>query len=510
MCISLFGISIEELLNGIRSSNYSERENLLKEINNTPTKIKAPKDEIKASNDCLGDIENAPAKIEGDKEEYVTFGELPGGMILDVDTDHGKGVECLIGKYRRYYSKIRKQSLIDLYLSKEGGADRLKKDINKFCQQFKSNDDVKEFINGVKDENEKRSTSRKAVRWGVTIALLFIGFTALFSNFFVPIEIIIDNETIQLGELAATLCGILDFMLGIMFAWWEYKDDEKERSILKQIENALAEFNEVVPKVVGDVKGAANDAKMATKKAENITNAAENITNTAKSISDDYGKKIKEVEKVRESLKICEQCHVPLENDCNVCGHKNDPEMRRSIDTTDYIIRGIKSKKIKNDSNPSNWTIKSCNWTIKECGEGCYTVIFNNENIVLKTEQVKMCNDQNGLTDAKYVKKIVFNEYVKTVRLKYDEDTTDYLNIRGIFPKVEIVAFAQPTPNKETGHIIRQYKLGKDIFKKLHKTVNVKGLEYIAKAEEGCFAGWDKEYCRLAGLNVDPKCFTNN
>ena len=63
MCISLFGISIKELLNGIGSSNYVDRENLLEEINNTPTKI------IKASNDRSGDIENAPAQIEGDKEE---------------------------------------------------------------------------------------------------------------------------------------------------------------------------------------------------------------------------------------------------------------------------------------------------------------------------------------------------------------------------------------------------------------------------------------------------------
>ena len=493
----LFGISKEDLLEWIRNSNYCDNGKLAEAIGSD--NINKEKD---AKYNLIDIINGSPignvtdGAVTDTNKVYKTFEELPKDIILDVNAGSKNGVEWLIGKYKRYYSKKRKQSLFDLDLKKEGEVKKLIESIRRFCRQFNGNDDVKNFIEGVKDENEKRSTSRIAVRWGVTIALLVIGFTALFSNFFVPIEIIIDNVTIQIGELLATLCGILDFMLGIIFAWREYKEDESERLILNKVENALTEFKEVVPKVVDDVKGAASDVKIATA--------------NAKIISDDYGKKIKEVEKVRESLKICKQCHVPLENDCNVCGHKNDPEMMRSIDTTDYISRGKKSKKIEKDPNPGNWTIKSCNWTIKECGEGCYTVIFNNKNIVLKTEQVKMCTDQDGLTDEKYVKKIVFNEYVKTVRLKDDDDTTDYQNIRGIFSKVEIVAFAQPTPNKETGQIIRQYKLGKDIFKELEGKVNVKGLEYIAKAEEGCFAGWDEEYCRLAGLNVGQKCFKKN
>lgn len=504
MCISLFGISIKELLNGIGSSNYVDRENLLEEINNTPTKI------IKASNDRLGDIENAPAKIEGDKEEYVTFGELPDGMILDVNTDQGKGVECLIGKYRRYYSKIRKQSLIDLYLSKEDGAERLKEDINEFCQQFKSYDNIENFINGVKEENEKRSAKRTMRQiFGALVlgVVLLIGLSSILST-------LIGDPADETSQILSACCGGFDLIVGIVFFILERIEDSNEKEREEKISNAQSKLF----KAVKDAKIAAEDSKIA---AEEAKTAAEDSKTTAMlniesiQISGKLGDTLnstfsemhgtfKEIKKERENLGICEQCHVPLENDCNVCGHKNYPGTTGAVNK-DYIDCGLNPNKAEQDC-------KSYNWTLKKNGECNYTVIFNNNNIILSAEACNICNNSypERLAAPKYVKKIVFNAHVKNVKLKEDEKANCknikayYENIQDIFPEVEIVAFAQP--ERCNGEIIKQYELGENIFNGLYGKVNVKGLEYIAKAEKGCFGGWNPKYCM--GLDCEGKeCF---
>ena len=183
-----------------------------------------------------------------------------------------------------------------------------------------------------------------------------------------------------------------------------------------------------------------------------------------------------------------------------VCGHKNYPGTTGAVNK-DYIVRGLKPNRAEQDC-------KSYNWTLKKNGECNYTVIFNNNNIILSAEAGNICNNsyQLRLTNIIYVKKIVFNTHVINVKLKKDGEDTYYNNIKDIFPKVEIVAFAQPNPNK--GKIRKQYELGENIFNHLYGEVNVKGLEYIAKAEKGCFGGWDLAYCSYMKLECEgQECF---
>ena len=486
MCISLFGISIKELLNGIGSSNYFDRENLLEEIKNTPTKI------TKASNDRLGDIENAPAKIEGDKEEHVTFGELPDGMILDVNTGQGKGVECLIGKYRRYYSKIRKQSLIDLYLSKEDGAEQLKKDINKFCQQFESYDKIEQFINGVKEENEKRSakrTMRQIFGAFVLVVVLLIGLSSILST-------LIGDPADETSQILSACCGGFDLIVGIVFFAIERYEDKKEKEREEKISSAQSELFDavkaaqtaatlsieaaVLTKKLGDTLSSTTDKLNSTLTStlcqtstinENL-NATINKTNEANT---DLGKILteltnkterakKELEIERENLGICEQCHVPLGQVCNVCGHKYSTPLPMEKENV-YIQK-------KSDE---------FGYRVIQVDKEVAILVCDAEKINLSNILIMSGNDDvDDLhrirpNNVSWVKRIVFTSAVQNIVLD-DNGSTD--SLKSLFPGVNIVGFAKP----EEG--LKQYHLGKNVFNKVND-IEIIGLEYIAEGEAG-------------------------
>lgn len=352
MCIRLFGISKKELLYGIGLSNNSDRENLIKDIESTPTRIKVHEDEIKASNDRLGDIENAPAKIEDDKEKYVTFGKLPDEMILDVDAGGKKGVKCLVGKYKKYYSKRRKQALIDLYLSKGGTPKELKADIRDFCEQFKDYDDVKAFISGVKEESKKCSKKRtiRQIAFACVLGLaLLIGVGSIIFS-------IVSPDSYESNILAAA-CGGLDLMLGIVFFILERIEDSNEKEREEKISNAQSELFAAVK----EAKTAAmlsNEAAQLTrelgktlssttselkctlsnttcinnelkKTISTTSNANTNLGTILQELTKKTEKAKKELEIERENLGICEQCHVPLGQVCNICGHKYSTPLPR-------------------------------------------------------------------------------------------------------------------------------------------------------------------------------------
>lgn len=488
MCISLFGISIKELLNGIGSSNYFDRENLLEEIKNTPTKI------TKASNDRLGDIENAPAKIDGDKEEYVTFGELPGGMILDVNTGQGKGVECLIGKYRRYYSKIRKQSLIDLYLSKEDGAEQLKKDINKFCQQFESYDKIEQFINGVKEENEKRSakrTMRQIFGAFVLVVVLLIGLSSILST-------LIGDPADETSQILSACCGGFDLIVGIVFFAIERYEDKKEKEREEKISSAQSELFDavkaaqtaatlsieaaVLTKKLGDTLSSTTDKLNSTLTStlcqtstinENL-NATINKTNTANT---DLGKILTELTKKtekakekleieRENLGICEQCHVPLGQVCNICGHKHSTPSLQDGENA-YIHKD-------NNANTHGYRVIEVG---NEAILVCDAEMINLESIYDKSRSSDIDSSCRILEDhINSVKKIVFTEEVKNIILSKKADTK---NVKDLFPGVKIVGFAKPQNGS------RQYHLGENVFAGV-EGIEIIGSEYIVE-EGNCF-----------------------
>lgn len=508
MCISLFGISIKELLNGIGSSNYFDRENLLEEINNTPTKI------IKASNDRLGDIENAPAKIEGDKEEYVTFGELPDGMILDVNTDQGKGVECLIGKYRRYYSKIRKQSLIDLYLSKEDGAERLKEDINKFCQQFKSYDNIENFINGVKKENEKRSAKRTMRQiFGALVlgVVLLIGLSSILST-------LIGGPADETSQILSACCGGFDLIVGIVFFAIERYEDKKEKEREEKISNAQSELFKAVRSAKTAAMLSKEAAQLTSKLGDTLSNTTDKLNSTLDStlrqtstinenlqatinktstantelgtILQELTKKTekakKELEIERENLGICEQCHVPLGQVCNVCGHKYSTPLPMEEENV-YIPK-------RSDE---------FGYRVIEVDKKVAILVCDAEKINLSKIYEKSQNTDIGNsyrirpTNISWVKRIVFTSAVQNIVL---DDNGSIDSLKSLFPGVNIVGFAKP----ENG--LKQYHLGKNVFNKMND-IEIRGLEYIAAGDAGCFGSWKREDIKTINPSLNNICF---
>ena len=469
MCISLFGISINELLKGINNSNYTSKEQLLNDIKVTPTQIK------------------------GNDNNYVTFGELPGDMILDVNTGKGNGVNCLIGKYRRYYSKIRKQSLIDLFLSKEDGAEQLKKDIYNFCQQFKSYEEIEMFINGVKDENKERSAKRTMRK--IFFAVLLGGFLAI--GFCSIMYTLIGDPTDETSQILSACCGGFDLILGIVFAFLERHEDKKEKEREEKISNAQSKLFAAVKEArtaamlsneaaqltskLGDTLSSTTDKLNSTLTStlcqtstinENL-NATINKTNEANT---DLGKILteltnkterakKELEIERENLGICEQCHVPLGQVCNVCGHKYSTPLPMEKENV-YIQK--KSDKF--------------GYRVIQVDKEVAILVCDAEEINLKkiyeTSQNTDIGNSYRIRPSKisWVKRIVFTSAVQNIVLD-DNGSTD--SLKSLFPGVNIVGFAKP----ENG--LKQYHLGKNVFNKM-TDIEIIGSEYIVE-EGNCF-----------------------
>lgn len=489
MCISLFGISKNELLKGINNSNYTSKEQLLNDIKVTPTQIK------------------------GNDNNYVTFGELPYDMILDVNAGGKEGVECLIGKYRRYYSKIRKQSLIDLYLSKEDGADLLKKDIENFCQQFKSYDDIEEFINGVKGENEKRSAKRtmRKIFFAVLLGVvLLIGFSSILYT-------LIGDPADETSQILSACCGGFDLILGIVFFGIEKHEDKEEKEREEKISNAQSELFKAVRSANAAAMLSKEAAQLTSKLGDTLSSTTDKLNSTLTSTlcqtseinetlnatinktskaNTDLGtilqeltkkteKAKKELEIERENLGICEQCHVPLGQVCNICGHKYSTPLPMEEENV-YIQ--------------------------KKSDEFGYRVIQvdNVAILVCDAEKINLSNilKMSGNDDVddpyrirpknvSWVKRIVFTSAVQNIIL---DDNGSIDSLKSLFPGVNIVGFAKP----ENG--LKQYHLGKNVFNKMND-IEIRGLEYIAAGDAGCFGSWKRDDIKTINPSLNNICF---
>ena len=467
------------------------------------------------------------------------FEDLPDTYKINIGSKNG--VSCLHVLNKRRYGEEKKKSIFDLMLKRLEWKERLLTQLKEFASKIKAVS-IDESIKNTESYLAYRKLVRRKLErvFNVVSIICALMALALFGMVIADAIVSFDNDGIiyKIITPGTTMCGILDFIFGVCFANIERAEDDRERAFMVAIANdqkkslqdandsltknndEYKENNYKLEKEVGKLQGT-NEELQRTK--EKLEKEVAKLQGTNEELLGTKEKLEKEVEKLKSTseivagqqekleqkeakLGICEQCHVPLENDCNVCGHKNYPGMKGTVNK-DYIVHGLNPNKAEQDC-------KSYNWTLKKNGECNYTVIFNNNIIILSAEARNICNNSYSerLAAPKYVKKIVFNAHVKNVKLKEDEKANCknikayYENIQNIFPEVEIVAFAQP--ERCNGEIIKQYKLGENIFNGLYGKVNVKGLEYIAKAEKGCFGGWDREYCRYMKLECDgQECF---
>lgn len=519
----LFGISKEDLLEWIRNSNYCDNDKLAEVIGSD--NINKEKD---AKYNLIDIINGSPignvtdGAVTDTNKVYKTFEELPKDIILDVNAGNKNGVEWLIGKYKRYYSKKRKQALFDLDLKKDGEVVKLIESIKHFCQQFANYEEIKNFIDGVGKENEERSSKGRKKRlnvfFGVLIVLLGLGISSLLYNLIKGVE----NEVTQ---ILATVCGILDFICGIVFFIDEKREDEEEKEREEKISNAQSElFN-----AVRSAKAAAmlseeaamlseEAARLTSKLGDTLSNTTDKLNSTLDStlrqtstinenlkatinktsqantelgtilneLTTKTEKAKKELEIERENLGICEQCHVPLGQVCNVCGHKYSTPLPMEEENV-YIPK-----------RSDEFGYRVIEVDIKVAILVCDAEKINLSNI-LKMSGNDDVDDSHRIrpTNISWVKRIVFTSAVQNIVL---DDNGSIDSLKSLFPGVNIVGFAKP----ENG--LKQYHLGKNVFNKMND-IEIRGLEYIAAGDAGCFGSWKREDIKTINPSLNNICF---
>lgn len=492
----LFGISKEDLLEWIRNSNYCDNDKLAEVIGSD--NINKEKD---AKYNLIDIINGSPignvtdGAVTDTNKVYKTFEELPKDIILDVNAGNKNGVEWLIGKYKRYYSKKRKQALFDLDLKKDGEVVKLIESIKHFCQQFANYEEIKNFIDGVGKENEERSSKGRKKRlnvfFGVLIVLLGLGISSLLYNLIKGVE----NEVTQ---ILATVCGILDFICGIVFFIDEKREDEEEKEREEKISNAQSELFNAVRSAKAAAMLSEEAAQLTIKLGDTLSNTTDklnstldstlrqtstinenlkatiNKTSTAntelgtilKELTKKTEKAKEELEIERENLGICEQCHVPLGQVCNICGHKHSTPSLQDGENA-YIHKD-------NNANTHGYRVIEVG---NEAILVCDAEMINLESIYDKSRSSDIDSSCRILEDhINSVKKIVFTEEVKNIILSKKADTK---NVKDLFPGVKIVGFAKPQNGS------RQYHLGENVFAGV-EGIEIIGSEYIVE-EGNCF-----------------------
>lgn len=510
----LFGISKEDLLEWIRNSNYCDNDKLTEEIGSD--NINKEKD---AKYNLIDIINGSPignvtdGAVTDTNKVYKTFEELPKDIILDVNAGSKNGVEWLIGKYKRYYSKKRKQALFDLDLKKEGEVRKLIEDIKRFCQQFANYEEIKNFIDGVGKENEERSKGRKKwrnVRFGFLIVLLGLGLGSLSYN-------LIKGFEDEAAQILATVCGILDFICGIVFFIHEKREDEEEKEREEKISNAQSELFAAVKEARTAAMLSNEAAQLTSKLGDTLSSTTDKLNSTLTStlcqtskinenlnatidetskantelgtILQELTKKTekakKELEIERENLGICVQCHVPLGQVCNICGHKYSTPLPREEENV-YIQK-------KSDEFGYR-VIQVDNVAILVCD----AEKINLSNI-LKMSGNDDVDDSHRIRskNVSWVKRIVFTSAVQNIVL---DDNGSIDSLKSLFPGVNIVGFAKP----ENG--LKQYHLGKNVFNKMND-IEIRGLEYIAAGDAGCFGSWKREDIKTINPSLNNICF---
>lgn len=446
------------------------------------------------------------------------FEDLPDTYKINIGSKNG--VSCLHVLNKRRYGEEKKKSIFDLMLKRSEWKERLLTQLKEFASEIKAVS-IDESIKKTKSYLTYRKLVRGKLERVFNVVSIICALMALplFCMVIADAIVSFDNDGIIYKFItpATTLCGILDFIFGVYFANIERAEDDRERAFMVAIANdqkkSLQDANDSLTKnndeykennyklneQVEEMKRSnkeyeSNNSKL-NEKVEELTkknNELTDIINKAKGIGESYSLQQEKLEQKEVKLRICEQCHVPLEKVCNVCGHKNGMAYYDEADNA-YVKR----------AENNNGALCGDGWiAIRDTIDGTaeYTIIFSKENVILGNELKNEITWRNGgVGGFDYVRKIVFNQHVKTIELESSRGT-----IENVFRNIALVAFAEPDDNKQ------RYQLGKNIFSGLYGVVEVKGLEYIAKAEEGCFAGWDQEYCRLAGLNVGQKCFKKN
>ncbi len=449
------------------------------------------------------------------------FEDLPDTYKINIGSKNG--VSCLHVLNKRRYGEEKKKSIFDLMLKRLEWKERLLTQLKEFASKIKAVS-IDESIKNTESYLAYRKLVRRKLErvFNVVSIICALMALALFGMVIADAIVSFDNDGIiyKIITPGTTMCGILDFIFGVCFANIERAEDDRERIFMlaiardqkkslrntnKELEQRNKEYeshNNNLNKLVEELKTSNKkyDSKLKEQKVlvEELTKKNDELTDTinkAKGIGESYSLQQEKLEQKEVKLRICEQCHVPLEKVCNVCGHKNGMAYYDEADNA-YV------KRAKNN----NGALCGDGWlAIRDDIDGTddtaeYTIIFSKQKVILgKKLSDEITLRDRGVGGLDYVRKIVFNQHVKTIELESSRGT-----IENVFRNIELVAFAKPDDNKQ------RYQLGKNIFSGLYGVVEVKGLEYIANAEEGCFAGWDQEYCKLAGLNVEQKCFKKN
>ena len=439
------------------------------------------------------------------------FKDLPDTYKINIGSKNG--VSCLHVLNKRRYGEEKKKSIFDLMLKRSGWKERLLTQLKEFASEIK----VVSIDESIK-KTESYLAYRKLVRrklervFNVVTIICALMALVLFCMVIADAIVSFDNDGIvyKIITPGATMCGILDFIFGVCFASIERAEDDRERifmlaiardqkkslrntnkelgqrnkeyesnnnnlnkqveelkTINKKYESDNSKLNEQVEELKTiNKKYESNNSKL-NEQVEELTkknNELTDIINKAKGIGESYSLQQEKLKQKEAKLGICEQCHVPLGQVCNVCGHKYSTPLPMEKENV-YIQK-------KSDE---------FGYRVIQVDKEVAILVCDAEKINLSNILIMSGNDDvDDLhrirpNNVSWVKRIVFTSAVQNIVLD-DNGSTD--SLKSLFPGVNIVGFAKP----EEG--LKQYHLGKNVFNKVND-IEIIGLEYIAEGEAG-------------------------
>ena len=427
------------------------------------------------------------------------FEDLPDTYKINIGSKNG--VSCLHVLNKRRYGEEKKKSIFDLMLKRSEWKERLLTQLKEFASEIKDVS-IDESIEKTKKYLAYRKLVRRKLERVLNVVAIICALMALplFCMVIADAIVSFDNDGIIYKFItpATTLCGILDFIFGVYFANIERAEDDRERAFMVAIANdqkkSLQDANDFLTK--NNVEYKENNYKL-EKKVEKLQGTNEELQRTKEKLEKEVEKlqgtneelrgtkeKLeKEVEKLKSTseivagqqekleqkeakLGICEQCHVPLGQVCNICGHKHSTPSLQDGENA-YIHKD-------NNANTHGYRVIEVG---NEAILVCDAEMINLESIYDKSRSSDIDSSCRILEDhINSVKKIVFTEEVKNIILSKKADTK---NVKDLFPGVKIVGFAKPQNGS------RQYHLGENVFAGV-EGIEIIGSEYIVE-EGNCF-----------------------
>ena len=430
------------------------------------------------------------------------FKDLPD--TYPICTEYKNGVSCLYVLNKWYYGEEKKKSIFDLMLKRSEWKERLLTQLKKFASEIEavsidqSIDEAKNYL----EYNKLQRIKQGRVFNVITIFCVLIAL-ALLCLVMADAIVAFDNESIIYKFITpgATMCGILDFIFGILFFRKERAEDDRERFLMlaiakdqkkslrntnKKLEQRNKEYesnnnnlnkqveelrisnkeyesnnnnlNKQVEELRISNKEYESNNNNLNKQVEELRKKNDELTDTinkAKGIGEICSLQQEKLEQKEANLGICEQCQVPIRNICKICGHVKGSEISNKWSS---VATDGKNYKIIEDID-NNWL----------------TIVFTGKDIVLDKEL-------ESIPGTTKIDHIIFTNNVDTIRLS---EEIKYNNLRSLVPSLLAVGFAKPT------EACKRYKLYGPIFKDMGDLKDsILGLEYVENADKDCFEGW--------------------